>query len=191
MHMRRIQIALVVAAATLITGCATPPPPLSFSVPNVGYSTKKIEAEVKSITVSVAREDERKGDLPLGIEAIPAMWKSSLEEALNRMAIFKDDAQRKLSISVKVLAMNIPSFGAEMVTKTIARYEIIDRSNGDIVYTQDIAADGVVPFNHAFVGATRARESINRAVQNNITQFLQALETVDINKPMFPATAKK
>ena len=33
------------------------------------------------------------------------------------------------------------------------------------------------------------RESINRAVQNNITQFLQALETVDVQKPMFPVKA--
>jgi len=37
------------------------------------------------------------------------------------------------------------------------------------------------------LGLARMRESINRAVQNNITQFLQSLETVDVQKPMFPA----
>lgn len=176
--------------ALLLTGCQTPPP-LNFSVPGVGVSTKKIDAEVKTITVTLARPDEAKGDLPMGIEGITNFWKESLQEALDRMAIFKDDAPNKLSIQVKILAFNMPSFGASMTSTSIARYELIDRGTGSIVYTQDISADGVVPFDHAFMGVTRARESINRTAQNNIKLFLQALETVDITKPMFPSAAPK
>ena len=67
-----------------------------------------------------------------------------------------------------------------------ARYELIDRATGGIVYTQDVSASGEVPFNYAFAGVVRARESISRSAQNNIAQFLQALETVDVSKPMFP-----
>lgn len=33
----------------------------------------------------------------------------------------------------------------------------------------------------------RAREAVNRSVQNNIILFLQQLETVDVDRPMFPA----
>jgi len=40
------------------------------------------------------------------------------------------------------------------------------------------------------MGITRARESINRSVQNNIAQFLQGLQTVDLNKPMFPVVSQ-
>lgn len=187
--MRVIRLLCVFALAAFLAGCAAPPP-LGFSVPNVGYSTKKIDAEVKSITVTLAREGEKKGELPMGIETLPQMWKDALEEALNRMAIFKDDSKRKLSVSVKILAINAPSFGAEMKTNSIARYELIDRSNGDIVYTQDISTDGIVPWDHSFLGVTRARESVNRSVVNNITQFLQALQTVDVNKPMFPVAVQ-
>ncbi|MNT72875.1 hypothetical protein D3C72_2115160 [compost metagenome] len=78
-----------------------------------------------------------------------------------------------------------------MTSTSIARYELIDRATGSIVYTQDISADGAVPFDHAFMGVTRARESINRAAQNNIKLFLQALETVDVTKPMFPSASPK
>ena len=35
--------------------------------------------------------------------------------------------------------------------------------------------------------AVRVKESVNRAVQNNIALFLQATETIDLAKPMFPA----
>jgi len=181
---------LAVLFALVLTGCQAPPP-LNFSVPDVGVSSKKIDAEVKAITVTLARPDEAKGDMPMGIEGITGFWKESLQEALDRMAIFKDEAKNKVSIQVKVLAFNLPSFGAGMTSKSIARYEIIDRATGSIVYTQDIASEGVVPFDHAFMGVTRARESVNRAAQNNIKLFLQALETVDVTKPMFPSEAQK
>jgi hypothetical protein len=167
-------------------GCAANPP-MNFSVPNVGVSHTKLDADLKSLTVSLARPDEKKGDIPAWTQSlVPALWQTALMDALNHMTIFRDDASRKINLSVKVLALDIPSMGASFTTKTIARYEIIDRATGDIIYTQNIAASGTVPAGYAFAGVIRARESINRSVQNNITQFLQALETVDISKPMFP-----
>ncbi len=183
--MNFLRLALALVFTTLVAGCAAPPP-LNFSVPDVGFSTKKVNAEVKSITVTLARPDEKKGDMPMGIEGITNFWKESLQESLDRMAIFKDESKNKVSIQVKILAFDIPSFGLEMSSKSIARYEIIDRNTGGIVYTQEFSAEGVVPATHSFMGVTRARESINRAAQNNIKQFLQAIETVDISKPMFP-----
>lgn len=173
-------------AAIVLSGCQSVPP-LNFSVPNVGVSQKKIEAEMKSMTVTIARPDEKTGDLPVGMEQmVPQLWQTALTEALNKMAIFQDDTAKKVNISVKILKLELPGAGASMTTETAARYEISDRKNGDIIFTQDVSAAGTTPFNHSLLGVARARESINRAVQNNITQFLQALETVNVNKPMFP-----
>lgn len=186
--MKKIALAAAVAVAMSLTGCASNPP-LNFSVPNVGVAQRKVDADLRSITVSLARPDEAKGEIPADAQhQVPEMWQSALEEALNRMVIFSDSSPRKVNLSVKVLKLDIPAFGASMKTSTIARYEIIDREDGSIIYTEEIAADGEVPFNYAFAGVTRARESINRAVQNNIAKFLQSLETVDVNRPMFPAT---
>lgn len=169
-----------------LTGCAQQPPPLNFSVPNVGPTSSKLDAEVRSLTVTLARPDEATGEIEMDSAIIVGPWKEALLEALNRMAIFRDNADKKVSISVKVLKFDAPSFGAEMTTSSAARYEIIDRATGGIIFTQDIEADGVVPADYAFLGLTRGRESINRAVQNNISKFLQALETADLDKPMFP-----
>jgi len=169
-------------------GCATAMPPVNFSAPNIGVSTTKLDAELKSLTVTVARPDEATGEINPGIGVHTELWKTALEEAFNRMAIFKDDSPKKVSLAVKVLKMDTPDFGGEMTTHASARYEIIDRSNGSIIFTTDISTSGVVPFDHAFVGVIRARESINRSVQNNIIQFLQVLETVEIDKPMFPSS---
>jgi len=174
-------------AAILLSGCGAIPP-LNFSVPNVGVSQRKIDAEMKSMTVTIARPDEKTGDLPIGMEQmVPQLWQTALTEALNKMAVFQDDATKKVNVSVKILKLDVPGAGASFTTETAARYEITDRKTGDIIFTQDISASGTTPFDYAFMGIARARESINRAVQNNITQFLQSLETVDIQKPMFPA----
>lgn len=193
---------LLVAAITvfLLSGCGSLPP-MNFSVPNVGLSQKKVDAELKSMTVTVARPDEKTGNLDLryaamdingqgggmGDQMVPQMWQTALTEALNRMAVFQDDAAKKVSLSVKILKLDVPGAGISFTTNTTARYEIMDRKTGDLIFTQDISSSGTTPADFAFLGLARMRESINRAVQNNITQFLQALETVDAQKPMFPA----
>ena len=184
--MRMHAIFAMVVASFMFVGCASRPP-MNFSVPNVGVSKKKIDAELRSMTVTIARPDEKSGNLPAGMEQIvPQLWQTSLTESLNKMAIFQDDASKKVNLSVKILKLDIPSAGFSMTTGTAARYEIMDRKTGDLIFAQDIQSTGVVPLDYAFEGLTRMRESINRAVQNNITQFLQALETVDASKPMFP-----
>lgn len=182
---------VLLSAVFVLSGCQSLPP-LNFSVPNVGYSQKKIDAELKSMTVAIARADEKTGDLPAGMESlVPQLWQNSMQESINRMSVFTDDSPTKINIAVKILKLDIPGAGFEFETSTSARYEIINRKNGDIIFTQDISSTGVVPVGYAFMGLVRQRESINRAVQNNITQFLQVLETIDLAKPMFPTARAK
>ena len=175
-----------------LSGCAGTLPPLSFSVPNVGLSSHKIDAEIKSITVITARPDEATGEFAAGVgPETSRLWQTSIQEALDKMLIFKDDSPKKISLSIKILKLEAPHAGFSMTTTTAAKYEIMDRSNGDIIYSGIIESEGTTPADYAFQGRARARESINRAVQNNITQFLQVLETLDISKPMFPAKISK
>lgn len=106
------------------------------------------------------------------------------------MAVFKDEAKRKTNVPVEASGIDVPSFGASFETTVTARYEIIDRASGSIIYTQEFSSTGLVPASYAFMGMVRARESVNRAVQNNIAMFLQTLETVDFEKAMFPSKQK-
>lgn len=188
MKTKRCYAIVLFIAISLTSGCATKLPPLSFSVPNVGLASHKIDAEIKSLTVTTARPDEATGDFAPGVgPQTCALWKTSLQEALDKMLIFQDDSAKKVSLSVKILKLEVPGAGLSFTTKTDAKYEITDRSNGDIIYSGVINAEGTTPANYAFLGLARARESINRAVQNNILQFLQVLDTLDISKPMFPS----
>lgn len=192
-----LRAACIGVLALGITGCAQSIPPLNFSVPNAGLSQKALDAELRSITVSMARPDEQTGPINWR-EAVGAdpyaigsgrelidTWRDGLTEALDRTLIFRDGGSKTVNLTVKILQLNVPSVGFSWTTTAAARYEVVDRSNGDILYTEDITTSATVPVTHAFSGATRARESVNRSVQNNITRFLQAAETIDVNRPVF------
>ena len=137
--------------------------------------------------MTVARLDEQTGDIPFGVgtENIPQLWQTALIEALNTMTIFQDDASKKVNISVKIKNLSHPNIRTYNCS---ARYEIIDRKTGDIIFTQDISSIGE---DDTFQANIRIVNAVNRSIQNNISLFLQALETVDVNKPMFPVKTEK
>ena len=198
----RLSIPFILFLLLLSSAC-TKRLPVNFSAPNIGVSSTKLDAELKSLTISLARPDEAIGkiEVPLvwchgdfcPISLYVGVWKTALEEAFNRMAIFKDDSPKKVALAVKILKFDTPDFGAGMTTHASARYEIIDRSDGSIIFTTDISTSGEGPFkidpfcDFGCAMGSRVVDGLNRSVQKNIIQFLQVLETVDMDKPMFPS----
>lgn len=179
---------IILGSALLLTGCASVPP-LDFSPTNVGLSRVKQDAALVSTSVTLASKADRKGPIDVaGAENdITSMWKTALDDTILRMAIFRDASPNKLSLSVRVLKVDMPGAGFAMTTRTIARYELINRNTGDIVFATEVETDGKVPMSDNFVGAIRARNSLSLSVQNNIGSFLQQLESADLRKPMFPS----
>lgn len=175
--MRSIAFALLCAS---VSACATQP--LNFTPANVAASPVRFDASLVNVTVGLDSTPgntlKKKRIDAGGFEAeMQTLWKSSLEDSLARSAIFKDDAQRRLNLSVKIVRLALPKGAVVMHTGTVARYELIDRATGQPVYQTEIESDGRVNGSYAFMGATRARESINRSVQSNIEQFLASLQS--------------
>lgn len=168
-----------------LSGCLTVPP-VDFTVQDVGVVSDRKNAELISLTVGFAPQAQQKK-----VQAnatIPPLWKESLQDAINRSLIFIDDADRKINLSARITEFDIPGAGGAMKTRVGAIYEIVDRANGDLLFAQEISSEGVVPFDYAFTGVTRAVESWNRAVRNNIADFINILEQTDISMAAFPAT---
>jgi hypothetical protein len=181
-------IALILVAIAFLSGC-TSIPPVDFTVQDVGMVDNRKDLELKSMTVGFAPQAQQKK-----VEAnatIPPVWKEALQDAINRALVFRDDASRKINLSVRITEFDIPSGGASMTTKVSAIYEIVDRGTGDLIFAQEITSEGVVPFDYAFQGATRAVESWNRAVRNNIADFINVLDAADLSNPIFKGTNRE
>lgn len=170
-----------------VTACASTPPPLNFTPPNINVVQRQQPVALVSTIVTIGRPDEAVGSIEVaGMEnELQQLWKSSLEDSVTRMAIFNDSAPTRVNLNVKVLKLDVPAFGASMTTQTVARYELLDRNTGAVVFTTDVQSDGMVPMDYNFVGAIRARESASRSVQNNIATFLQRLEAADLSRVQF------
>lgn len=171
----------VLSFVLMISGCATQAPTLNFVPKDVLPSGAKIDFELKTISVSIAQESERVGETQVGLfgnqyeATFKQALKDALEEAIIKSAVFNDLSNRKLSLSAKVLQFETPGISVSFETKMVVRYQLLDRSNGKLVFTRDILSLGSVPFDHAFLGAIRYTESRNRSVRDNVTQFIGSL----------------
>ena len=155
----------------LLQGCAAPP--MNFSVENVEPVHQKVEAELKNVNVMWGKSNELVGSVPSDWSTdMTQAWSTALSDAVDRAAIFQDDAPKKVTLSVRILELDPPGIGATMVTAATARYDLIDRSTGRAIRSEVVKSKGEVSMGYSLIGATRSIESINRAVQQNIKGFL-------------------
>jgi hypothetical protein len=155
-------------------------PPLNFSPEYSGPSAHKLDADLKGVTVTLANPQDKTGQMPADGALAPPIWKEALQDAIDKSALFDDDSHRRVNIAVKVLKIDIPAVGLTFQTDVDARYQIVDRQSGAPLYDQVISSVGSVPLDWAFAGVIRRRESINRAVQNNIAMFMNSLYTTSL-----------
>ncbi len=161
---------------SLLTGCVSAPP-LNFSLQDVEPSKRSIDADLRSVSVSFAAPSEQTGEVPSNGEGIPLLWERALVEAVNKRSVFDDDSVNKVNLFVKIKQLDLPAGGLTMVTDATASYLLVSRKSGATLLEQTITTTGSVPPGYAFYGHVRAKESINRAVQNNIREFLDRLDS--------------
>lgn len=165
----------ILLCCLLATACAQPLPALNFSVAHVMPARNRLDADLRSITVTPGQPGETIGRVSIDTGAMNA-WKEALNEALTRMAIFHDDSRNRVSLQVKILRTEVPPIGLSFTATVDARYEFVDRASGAVIYTQTVSSSGTAPYEFGTPAIARAREAANRAVQDNIAQFLRGLE---------------
>jgi hypothetical protein len=189
--MRLIYSIIFLAISFILSGC-TSLPPLSFNVPEIVPAKQRMEAEVKAINVRVAPNQERTGniratdfELTMGGggagTVVTDQWKSSLQDAVDRKLLFKDNVPRTLTISVAILKFSAPDISFTRFTEVEARYEVTDRTTGETIWKRDINSEGRASVGEATLGTVGFRLSINKAVQGNISEFISQLETALAN----------
>jgi len=172
----------LIVLALFLSSCVSVPP-LDFSVQDVGMVDNRKSVELKSLTVGFAPQSQQK--TMETNSTLPPIWKSGLTDALNRSLIFQDDQKIRVNLSVRIVEVDAPNAGLDMETKVGAIYELTDRGNGSLLFSELIESNGLVPMNYAFLGLARARESVNRAIRNNIANFIHRLDQADLTKPVF------
>lgn len=168
-----------------LSGCT---PSYDFSVSNIAPSKQKINADLKNVAVSYGVPDsavpwqleessiKQLSEEQLSQEIISA-WGVALSNALEKSELFDKSAEKKVNLYVSIQEIDVPLFGIDFTTYVLAIYKLIDIANNTPIYIDTVNSESTVSFNYSFAGHKRATESINRAVQKNISTFISNIQT--------------
>jgi hypothetical protein len=139
----------------------------------------EIDAQLAAVSVEPVSRDLVIYPLPSTLSQILPIWHEAREAALTRARIFSPTAPRRLSLSVKVLEFSLSG----KILTALARYQLFDDSPAAEVFQADIMsnqgvsslATGVTSLEDAAV-ATENRTEVVRAIQDNVTPFVEQLE---------------
>lgn len=169
------QVVMLGVVTSLMFGCSAPPP-LNFSPEGVPVANKKIDADLKSIAITIANRDEQTGEILPDGEELVGPWKDALTNAINESVLFNDDSARHVSLSVKILHYDAPKPSLALEFDVDARYTLTDRKTGVEIFGTVISSKEFSKLPFLAGGFARARDSLNRAIQSNIIQFIEQLE---------------
>lgn len=178
---------ICVAVGFLCLGACTSLPPLDFTIAEIAPAPQQIDAKLSAVSVDRAPGAGKK-EIQADDLAFP-LWKEALSGAVAKAKVFNDASAKGVKINVRVQKIDAPEFGIEMVTKTTATYDVVDAESGATLFSKVVEARGAVGGDYAFAGMVRAQESINRAVRNNISEFIKALESSDLTSSRVASAA--
>jgi hypothetical protein len=169
----RLAAALVCLTLLLIGGCVDRPP--SF-MPSLPEARVRIAGTIGKVSALVDPAAQAAGDVRMifGDDETPAQWQRGLASALDQSRLL-DGSPRVLDVTVTIYKMKPPHTGATIETPASARYQVIDARSRAIVFETMIENVGHAGPDDNFLGAVRIRDSIDRAVQGNITLFVERL----------------
>ena len=161
----------------LLFSCS-PVPDTDFALASVTPATARIDAGLAAVTVEPASRDRAVYPLPRSLTPLLPLWQAALQDAVTRQGIFRPDAARRVSLVVKVLEFSLSG----NILSVFARYQLFDVPAGNPVFSADIMsnvglsglATGVTSLDDPAI-ATQNRTQVIRAIQDNITQFLDQL----------------
>jgi hypothetical protein len=173
----RMRYAIAGLFFALLYSC-TPVPETEFALASVTPATARIDAGLAAVIVEPASRDRAVYPLPRSLTPLLPLWQAALQDAVTRQGIFRPDAARRVSIVVKVLEFSLSG----NILSVFARYQLFDVPARDAVFSADIMsnaglsslATGVTSLDDPAV-ATQNRTQVIRAIQDNITQFLDQL----------------
>ena len=174
----RMRYAIAGLFFALLCSC-TPVAETELALASVTPATARIDAALAAVTVEPASRDRAVYPLPRSLTPLLPLWQAALQDAVTRQGIFRPEATRRVSLVVKVQEFSLSG----NILSVFARYQLFADPTGNPLFSADIMsnaglsslATGVTSLDDPAV-ATQNRTQVIRAIQDNITQFLDQLE---------------
>ena len=173
----RFAIVVMVAAAAVLTGCASPASRESMAAPTATVGKQypySVSVEAKGGAQTEAMDSSNISD---------ADFKAAIESSITQANLFKSVVQGKggdYELTVTVTQLSKPIFGASFTVTMEAGWVLIKAADKTIVLRQVVTSQHTATMSDALVAVTRLRLAVEGAARNNITQGLQAIAALNL-----------
>jgi hypothetical protein len=163
---------ILLAAVTLVSGCATASKPDAMALPQIVQPVRKADGDV-SIAVSGGKDTSKMGASQISNEAFAQALGTSLE-ANNLFSSLSSSAAR-YRLTAFIGEVDQPMMGFSMTVKMEVSYALKDSQSGGTVWTQDVKSEYTAKASAAFAGVERLRLANEGAARENIRQAITSL----------------
>ncbi|MEJ5999665.1 hypothetical protein [Paucibacter soli] len=171
------KIALALATAAALVGCATPARVDQMQT-NSSLATRTAVANSK-MRESIAIRDVTGGQEtnPMWISNVSSSdFERALEASLKDAGLWQPNRQAgKYLLVAHLEKLDQPLAGFSMTVTANVRYTLIERSSNKTVFERTLATPYTAQMSDAFLGAERLKLANEGAVRSNIQQLIDAL----------------
>lgn len=174
--LRVASVALMLAGAAGLSGCATPATQQAM-VPTTVVVTEKHAGSV-AVNVTGGKTTSAAGKSQISDEA----FKQAIVDSINKSQVFASvgDAGSNYQLTASIISMDQPSFGLDFTVKMEAGWTLKRVDSGAVAWQEVIKSQHTATTSDAFAGVTRLRMANEGAARNNISQALEKISKLKL-----------
>ncbi len=168
---RSLSLAVLVAAAGVLAGCATASKPEAMvpATPVAGIH----HAQTVSVVVAGGSETSALGKSQISNDAFQQAIAQSIQSSKSFSSVVKAPSG-DYQLAVTVVSMDQPSFGLSFTVKMEAAWSL-KKADGTVVMQESIKSEGTAGVGDAFAGVERIRIANEFAARANIATALDKI----------------
>jgi hypothetical protein len=174
---RYFAAAIVVAGASLMSGCAVAPSTSAAMSPDT-VKTVRQHAQSVSVITPATKEANPAGKGIITDAAVADAVAASIEKSKAFSRVVKG-AGADYQLSVTLMSADLPAFGMSFTSKTEMAWSL-KKPDGTAVWQEVLKSEGTAGASEAFVGAERAKMAMERSVRENIAQGLAKISALSL-----------
>lgn len=174
----RISYFIVLLAATMLAGCASPARIDQMTASRTTFGTASIDPKLKS-EISVREVTGGRETSPMWTSQVgSAEFRRALENSLQAHGLL--GVSGRYQLTADLVRLDQPIMGFDMSVTATVRYFLVDRVNRQELFSKTLPTTFTASVSDAFVGTERLRMANEGAVRKNIEALINDISALKV-----------
>jgi hypothetical protein len=160
--------------ASFLAACASQPTQVNVVPSGIVRVNHPFDLELKTVNAIIADKASQTGKVMMSA-TFPPLWRDAIQVSVDQAGLFKDDASRKVTITVTIKQFEYNPTGFSNTVTVEASYLMTDRSTGQVLFDRTISNTASSSVSKEYQARARLINLWNETTQDNIAKFVAAL----------------